>query len=654
MFDFVKKAVENKLSSMEKQELFVVDVEKDEIWDLYLSSFPEGTNPIFRERTEHDCSCCRNFIKNIGRVVSIVDNQMVSIWDVKIKNAKSAAIYQPVIDALSARIKESTIARPFRTKEHSYGGKTACDSNDPELVWSHFYCDIKDKFYTPNPENENSTLVDNKNVLASSLELLTKESCETVIDLIEDKILYRGEEHLKTVKLLQKTIDEAEEVNNKDLFYWSKSIELGMKSRFKNTVIGTLLLDISEGMEIDKAVYRFDAKMDGYKRTTAVVTKGMIEKAEKKVNELGFAPSLPRRYATKEDITVANVLYVDRSVKIKGNIFDELRAELPDTFKGKPKDILIDDFLANIPNGPIELMIKDHRNLVSLIAPVNPDAPNILKWNNNFSWTYDGDRTDSMRENVKAKGGKVDGVLRYSIQWNEDGNNKNDLDAHCIEPFGKRIYFSDKRGVNGSLDVDIINPNGVAVENIIFPNKLENGTYQFLIHNYTDRGGVDFDAEIEFGGQIHSFSHRGRIANNSYTKIADVTFKNGSFSIKKHMDSSMSCKEMWGISTNQWVPVDMIMLSPNFWDGQEIGNKHIFFMLKGCINPDKARGLYNEFLSDKLREDRKVFEYLGSKLKAPKSDHQLSGVGYSSTISNSVLCKTQGGIYNIIFGEKHV
>lgn len=31
---------------------------------------PAGTNPIFRERTEHDCSCCRNFVKNLGNVVA--------------------------------------------------------------------------------------------------------------------------------------------------------------------------------------------------------------------------------------------------------------------------------------------------------------------------------------------------------------------------------------------------------------------------------------------------------------------------------------------------------------------------------------------------------------------------------------------------------
>ena len=47
----------------DKQHLFVVDVEPDALWALYLDSFPKGMNEVFRERREFDCSCCRQLIK---------------------------------------------------------------------------------------------------------------------------------------------------------------------------------------------------------------------------------------------------------------------------------------------------------------------------------------------------------------------------------------------------------------------------------------------------------------------------------------------------------------------------------------------------------------------------------------------------------------
>ena len=91
------------------------------------------------------------------------------------------------------------------------------------------------------------------------------------------------------------------------------------------------------------------------------------------------------------------------------------------------------------------------------------------------------------------------------------------------------------------------------------------------------------------------------------------------------------------------------MLSPNHWDGQTIGNKHYFFMLEGCTNPDPVRGFYNEFLSEDLRPHRKVFEALSSSMKCIPTKDQLSGLGFSSTIRNELFVKVDNRPYKIIF-----
>ena len=68
-FSTFKQAVTAQFALMEKGMLLTTKVSKDELWDTYLGSFPEGSNPIFRERTEHDCSCCKQFIRTMGDVV---------------------------------------------------------------------------------------------------------------------------------------------------------------------------------------------------------------------------------------------------------------------------------------------------------------------------------------------------------------------------------------------------------------------------------------------------------------------------------------------------------------------------------------------------------------------------------------------------------
>ena len=99
---------------------------------------------------------------------------------------------------------------------------------------------------------------------------------------------------------------------------------------------------------------------------------------------------------------------------------------------------------------------------------------------------------------------------------------------------------------------------------------------------------------------------------------------------------------MWNIDTNKFHKVNVMMLSPNYWDEQGIGNKHYFFMLDDCKNPEPVRGFFNEYLNSELTPHRKVFEVLADKMKTPYQEHQLSGLGFSSTMRNSVIVKVDG------------
>lgn len=653
--------------------IFEVAVDKDEMWNLYLDSFPEGTNGIYRERREHDCSCCRNFIKSIGNVVVIKDNKVTTIWDFDTESTT----YQPVVDALAVYIKSKAVTDVYKSQFAKIGAlKTFENLADGTIkTWEHFYLELPDKFVNKTSRSIGDiqgSFRDTRNVFKRSLDEITEDSVLTILELIASNSLYRGEEWKNILEkfLVYKreymTLSESEKEN----YAWEKSSVAGdVVGRIRNHSIGTLLINISEGMELDLAVKKYEQIVApaNYKRPKAIFTKKMLEDAKKTVEELGYVDSLARRHATLDDITVNNILFSnkDSAKRISGaSVFDEMEQDIainPKKFN-KVAEIPIERFITDILPTTREMDVlfegKHTSNLVSLIAPVNKDSKTMFKWNNNFGWSYTGNITDSqIRENVKSAGGKVDGVLRFSIQWNEDGEDNYDLDAHCIEPTGNEIYFGNGRKpdfsrLGGQLDIDIMHPGRkIAVENITWGNlsRMKNGTYKFFVHQYSGSVRKGFRAEIEFNGQIYSFDYNKSMRTGETVPVADVTLKDGNFTIKEYITSNMSSKEVWGITTNQFVPVSVMCYSPNYWDEQQgIGNKHYFFMLKNCINPESPNGFFNEYLKQELVQHKRVFEALGSKMRVEQTDDQLSGIGFSSTQRNELVVKVKANTERIL------
>lgn len=664
MFHDFKIAVSERLDQMTSstEHLFVTSVSKDALWDTYLASFPEGADPIFRERTEHDCQCCKHFIRACGNAVAIVDSKIISVFDVEIDG-----FYQVVADALSALVKSQPIVDVFLHHERNLGTDFNFDGKDPNKVikWHHFHYKLPEKFV--NSRDRDSVLGrhrDNRQVLARSLQEITLDAAQTVLDLIDQNSLYRGQEHRAMVQMfidLKKEYDGTD-ASARDAFLWATAAHIGQSSKIKNTVIGTLLSDLSSDTPLDVAVTAFEKKVapENYKRPTALITQSMIKKAQETVADLGIEDSLRRRYAVADDITINNVLFADRSAKAKMGVFDELASAIkvdPDKLS-KVEEVTINAFVATIlPKvNKVEILVENRHqnNFMSLIAPVFGDAPNILKWDNNFSWAYSGEVTDSIKERVKRAGGNVHGVLRCSLSW----FNFDDLDIHVIEPNGDKIFYRKKLSylTGGCLDVDMNAGFGRTrepVENVVWTNRdrLCEGVYNVRVHNFTKREASypGFTVEIECDEKIITLTHDKAVKDQRTINVAEITYsRRDGFKVKPLINSSDVSKDIWGIATQNYHPVTMIMQSPNHWDGQTTGNKHWFFILDQCKNPAPARGFFNEFLKPDLHEHRKVFEVLGSKMKTPESDNQLSGVGFSSTKRNSVFCRVSGNFSRVL------
>lgn len=646
--------------------LFVMNVDKDEMYQTYLNSFPAGKNPLFRERTEHDCSCCRHFIKSIGNVVSIKDGKITTIWDF------DDADYAPVLKAMSEFVRKHNVEDVYLSTEKNIGCHHNYENEKMTIRWDHFYLQMPDKFMIRNSLSKGTKLNEYRakhDVLLRSLREITTDAVNTVLELCSTNTLYKGAEYVSAVKEFKKLQTEFKLLNSadaEDLFAWEKSTEANsVTSRIRNTAIGTLLVDISEGRDLDSAVRAYEVVVapSNYKRSKPIFTQKMLEDAKKTIDELGYGESLPRRHANLDDITINDILFVNRdsAERVKGatDVFDELSKMT--SSKGSSKkfsrieeisaDTFVNEVLPTASKVEVYLENRHSSNFVSLIAPVNENAKSMFKWGNNFSWAYAGNITDSMKERVKSAGGKVDGDLRFSIQWNEDGNDNCDLDAHCKEPNGFEIYYSDKisRDTRGELDVDIIHPGkNIAVENITWASRktMTTGTYKFFVHQFSTNGVKNgFRAEIEFDGNVYSYDYPHGMRHGEDVMVAEVTLNaDGQFSIKSLIPDSLSTREVWNLKTNEFVPVSVICYSPNHWStaDNQTGHKHLFFMLKNCINDENPSGMFNEFLTQELYNHRHVMEALGNKLRVEDTSDQLSGLGFALDKRDDVVVKVYG------------
>lgn len=559
--------------------LFEVAVDKDELWNLYLDSFPAGTNEIYRERRWHDCSCCRQFIKTIGNVVVIKNGKITTIWDFRTDDST----YQPVLDALSNFIKSHAVSDIYVSKFKKIGTLQNYEEMENGKVqeWTHFYAELPDNLVDRSSRSEGDikgSFRDTRNVFKRSLDEITMDAIDTILELINSNTLYKGEEWkdvLGEFKKYKKEYDKLASETEKDIYAWEQSVKAGIAiGRIRNHSIGTLLVNVSEEMDLDTAVKKYEQIVApaNYKRPKAIYTKKMLEDAKKTITELGYMDSLQRRFANLDDITVNNILFSNRDAakRISGadDIFGEMEKEVavnPRKFS-KVEEISATDFISKvIPTvKEVEVFVenKHDKNFVSMIAPCDKEAKTMFKWNNGLSWAYTGNITDSdMKQNVKAAGGNVDGVLRFSIQWNESGKDNSDLDAHCIEPTGNEIYFGNCRKpemskLGGQLDIDITQPNRqmpgkASVENITWLDKsrMKSGAYKFFVNQYEARGSKGFKAEVEFDGEIYSFEYNHPVRGN--VQVAEVNMdNNGNFTIKEKLSgsSTISSRNIWGVN----------------------------------------------------------------------------------------------------------
>jgi len=462
------------------------------------------------------------------------------------------------------------------------------------------------------------------------------------------------------VETFHKLAEGYAQAPNKDAYVFSTYDGNASVAAFRNSAIGTLVIDLTAGTPLEHAIKAFETKVapESYQRTKAPVTQRQVEQARATLEEAGLTPALDRMVATFDHLP-SDVAYF-RSRPGIGTVEDDLFGGIATkalSNKASGREISAEEFFSQVlPKAEkVDLFLDNYlaQRMATVVTGKYPDAPRLFKWDNNFSWSYQGDMTDTIiRDRVKSAGGRIDAPVCVRLAW----NNYDDLDLSVVEPNGFRIYFGNRAPqmstFGGQLDVDANGGQSTTrtpVENIFYRDisRMADGIYSVYVHQFrvAEVKDVGFTLEIEINGERTVMQYPRALPDKYKIEVARLTVSKGTVSVQALLESETTTKPIWGVQTNRFVPVTAIFPSPNHWPGERgLGQRHTFVCLEGCKNPEDVRGFYNEFLRPELSQHRRVMELVGSKARAEATTvPQLSGVGLTPGSIPTFKVKTREG-----------
>lgn len=678
MFKNLADKVKDNFAKMvaNNQPIFLVKFDKEQMWESYLNGFKDAD-----VRQSYNCNNCKSFFRRYAGIVGLNDQmEYITMFDKtsvvigldnELSNDGMADAIENVIKYIKSCPVETIPVYEYDPKE-VMGGVAVNTSQSTGIKWNHFNIQVPAKYVAQGVQSaasQRGEFTSKATTLNRCFREIKQSDTELLIELIDQGSIYKGTEFRP---MLTQFLSEQKVYNalprHQERYAYLAALTLPVSiTNIRNTAIGTLLVDIAEGTDLDTAVRKYEKVVapTNYKRPTALVTQKMVDEAKEELQNLGLIDSLNRKHAVRADVSVNDLLHTYNPTSVSAtDVFADIKTDevINPRSLTKVEEVSIEDFINKIlPTATrVQALVETRHknNLLSLITAQDRTENKLFKWNNGFSWSYIGGITDSIKERVKAEGGTVDGVLRVSLSW----SNSDDLDLHLYEPGGIEIGYStpyrkDKGNTlspcGGQLDIDMnatqsgrgfdaVHP----VENIIYPTdlRLKDGKYRVEVINYSRRGASNqgYTVQVEFDGQIFEFHNAQNISKNNVVVI-NYSKANG-FSIDGGGDAklaSVKSEKIWGVETYKLQDVTDIMLSPNYWGDNKVGNKHYIFALANCISEDKPRPFFNEFLRSDLDKHRKVFEVLGSKVQIADDPDQLSGLGFSETLRNDIILKVK-------------
>ncbi len=462
MKEFNKKVQERFAEMSKTGKLFRVQLTGQEVWDLYLKSFSKENDPKFRdpESSTHNCNHCKNFIRRYGNIVSVdVDYNIITMFDFdaegefentskelanSLKASKITEVFFETFNELNSLPYESCgksnslfqLGVDKNSKRYTKKEAEKFGVVKPNEVreFNHLHLFVDKAFVDVSGSSVESLMGnyrDAKNVFQRAMETISIDTLNLVKDLINQGSLLDGTTHLYKIEQVIPLKKEYDTLSKKqqDNWCWVTSYKLPF-AKFRNELIGVLCSELSEGEELNKACQSWNKRVDpaNYMKVTAPITQKQIAEAKAFVEDNGYVESFNRRFATIDDIKVSEILHsnVGKGELKAVSIFDGVK---PNSTRHKRnefdgvEEVTIERFMQDIlPTcTSVEAFLANNHqnNMVSLTTVSDEDAKPVFKWDNNYSWTFNGNLAgkSQIKDAVKSRGGSVEGVLRITLAF---------------------------------------------------------------------------------------------------------------------------------------------------------------------------------------------------------------------------------------------
>lgn len=630
--------------------LFTTDVQED-LFEVFLNNIEEEA------RGHYTCRECAKFVNRFGGLVAIKEKGKVIpvMWDDK--NVPS--YFANAVKELKKVVSKATVTGVFLSSEKTLGQpKTG--------KWHHMNVSLaKDMIFkdvVKTADQKMAQRLEDFKDLLRSLGDYSIETTNTALEILNSDILYRSDKVLGAAQWFKKVQEEFESVKvvkAKKNVVWKAVATAPVKyPQVRSSMIGTLLDDIEEGLDFASISTRFKSKMSTYMIAQSAPSDGNVQQAEKLVKQLGIENSLIREYAKIEDIP--EFVWKDKKHEAKvpkkessgifGNIVTKQKVQVqPSLQMTMPTNTMTWKKFEETVLGSaekVEVFIDNDNRLMAIVNAYDKESPNILQWDNSFSWYYHGGIDGEMKKRIENAGGRYsNNEIRCSLIW--DGYT--DLDLHCITPNGSHLYWQSKKDFRsgGHLDIDANGIDGktlTPVENVRWADNAPEGNYRFYVDNFSQDGPgeTSFKVELEINGTIYtktgSLRHKGKVDvfNFRYYKGQQPNIQS----------EGVSSSQDWNIPLNAFVEVKGIVNSPNMWGDKKVTNAghHIFFLVDGCkdLSEGKGRGFFVESLKPEFHEIRKTLQaYTANTPIYGVEEASACGVGHSKDSEWNMLVRVK-------------